>query len=173
MTVTVQTSVRHNRRTNGTFLYVRSTGQPRCGYAIGYGYQERPRAHSKVALYSSVDATCPVIVGYITDIVSHTRDSVSVLVRPCLQFYSKNFHPEPYHLRIPIQWIELTPLQVVSRNIYLTFHPSYNIDLFENHKPIYFSYLSICIGESTNTESSTHSSLKRFRLPRRSLLPYR
>ena len=173
MTVTVQTSVRHNRRTNGTFLYVRSTGQPHCGYAIGYGYQECPQSHSKVALYSSVDATCPVIVGYITDIVSHTCNSVSVLISPCLKFYSKNFHPAPYYLCIPIQWIEPTPLQVVSQSIYLTFHPSHNIDLFENHKLLYFSYLSICIGESTNTESSTLSSLKRFRLPRRSLLPYR
>ena len=173
MTVTVQTSVWHNWRTNSTFLYIWSTGQPHCGYAVGYGYQECPRAHSKVTLYSSVDATCPVIIGYIMDIVSHTRDSVSVLISPCLKFYSKNLHPEPYYLCIPIQWIELTPLQAVSRSLYLTFHPSHNIDLFENHKPLYFSYLSICIGESTNTESSTLSFLKHFRLPRQSLLPYR
>ena len=32
--------------------------------------------------------------------------------------------------------MELTPLQVVSQNIYLTFHHSHNIDLFENHKPL-------------------------------------
>ena len=127
MTVTIQTSVRHNRCTNSTFLYIRSTGQPRCGYAIGYGYQECPCAHSKVALYLLVDATCPVIVGYIMDIISHTRDSVSVLISPCLKFYTKNFHPEPYYLHIPIQWIELTPLQVVSQSIYLTFHPSHTL----------------------------------------------
>ena len=37
-----------------------------------------------IALYLSMDATCPVIVGCIMDIVSHMHDSVSILITPCL-----------------------------------------------------------------------------------------
>jgi hypothetical protein len=170
MTVTIQTSVRHNKCANGTFIYVRpADGEPQCGYAVGYGYNERPRIHGKVALYARMDATCPVIVGYITHVVAHTLDSVSVLITPSLQFYSKEFHPKPYHLRIPITWIELTPLQVVSRRIYLAFHPSHHIALFENHTPLYFSYLSVHVADHSSTDSF---SLKRFHLSRQPFLSY-
>jgi hypothetical protein len=156
MTVTIQTSVRHNKHANGTFIYVRpANGEPRCGYAVGYEYNERLRIHGKVALYATLDATCPVIVGHIKDVVAHTRDSVSVLITPSLQFYSKDFYPQSYYLRIPIHWIDLTPLQAVSRSLYLVFHPSRNIDLFENHTPLYFSYLSIPVADSSSTTKSS------------------
>jgi hypothetical protein len=171
MTVTIQTSIRHNRSANGTFIYVRpAMDESRCGYALGYEYNQLPRLHGKVALYSSLDATCPVIVGYLSRIIAHWHDSVSVLITPSLQFYSKQFHPQPYHLRIPIQWIDLTPLQVVSRGIYLAFHPRYNIDLFDHHTPLYFSYHPISIAES---DSKSLSRFKRLRLPHRALLSYR
>lgn len=163
MTVIIRTSVRHNRHANGNFIYIQpATGEPRCGYAVGYAYNERPSLHSKVALYSTLDANCPVIVGYITHIISHTPDSVSVLITPCLQFYSKEFHPEPYHLRIPAKWITLSPLQVVSRRLYLAFHPSHHTDSFQDPTPCYFSYISVCVAECTSADLS---SSKHFRLP--------
>jgi hypothetical protein len=134
MTVTIQTSVRHNKCTNDTFIYVRpANGEPQCRYAAGYEYNECPHIQGKVTLYAKLDATCPVIIGYIAHVVTHTLDSVSTLIFPSLQFYSKEFHPGPYHLPIPNTWIELSPLQVVSRRIYLAFHPSHCIDLFEDH----------------------------------------
>lgn len=140
MTPTIQTCIHHNS-TSGTFLVVHHINQ-NIRYAFKYEHNHPPSANKDIAIYGK-SLTSPEIVGWISHIVAHWKDSVDIIINSSLQYYSVYFHPKLYWLHISLAWIKLTLLQHFYHSIYISLHPSHHILHFENPNPLYFSFISV------------------------------